>query len=370
MEPNLKIAVYAISKNEEKFVKRFCESAADADLILIADTGSTDSTVAIARECNATVHDIYVNPWRFDVARNTSLNLIPNDIDLCICLDLDEILMPGWRELLTTAWKANNGHIDRVKYDFIWNWKEDGVTPDVRFLSAKIHHRKNYIWRHPCHESLYWAGAGEEKCITLQDLQIQHHADHSKSRGQYLPLLKQAVTEDPENDRMRYYYARELMYYNHFEECIKESLHHLSMPAATWNEERAASYRNISNCYRQLGKMFDSQQAALKGVIECLGSREAWLQLSLISQLNKDWNTSYWAAVKCLEIKTRTMSYTGRSSSWGSDPYDHAALAAYYLGKYQEAVEYGTTASELSPNNSRLQSNLEFYKLKHTENNK
>ena len=38
----LKIAVYAISKNEEQFVKRFCVSAKDADLILIADTGSED----------------------------------------------------------------------------------------------------------------------------------------------------------------------------------------------------------------------------------------------------------------------------------------------------------------------------------------
>lgn len=34
----MKIAVYAISKNEEMFVERFCNSAKDADLILIADT--------------------------------------------------------------------------------------------------------------------------------------------------------------------------------------------------------------------------------------------------------------------------------------------------------------------------------------------
>ena len=45
----MKIAVYAISKNEEQFVDRFCASAADADVILIADTGSTDGTVERAR---------------------------------------------------------------------------------------------------------------------------------------------------------------------------------------------------------------------------------------------------------------------------------------------------------------------------------
>ena len=51
----LKIAVYAISKNEEQFVQRFCESAKDADMVLIADTGSTDGTVARAIQCGAVV---------------------------------------------------------------------------------------------------------------------------------------------------------------------------------------------------------------------------------------------------------------------------------------------------------------------------
>ena len=56
----MKIAVYAISKNEAQFVKRFCESAKEADLILIADTGSTDDTVELAKECGATVYNIKI----------------------------------------------------------------------------------------------------------------------------------------------------------------------------------------------------------------------------------------------------------------------------------------------------------------------
>ena len=48
MTKRLKIAVSAISKNEAEFVQRFCDSAQDADLICIADTGSTDDTVKIA----------------------------------------------------------------------------------------------------------------------------------------------------------------------------------------------------------------------------------------------------------------------------------------------------------------------------------
>ena len=53
MDKKPRIAVYAISKNESQFVKRFCESAKDADLIMIADTGSTDGTAEVAAECAA-----------------------------------------------------------------------------------------------------------------------------------------------------------------------------------------------------------------------------------------------------------------------------------------------------------------------------
>ena len=52
----MKICVYAISKNEEAFVERFYRSAKEADLILIADTGSTDGTVSKARDLGITVH--------------------------------------------------------------------------------------------------------------------------------------------------------------------------------------------------------------------------------------------------------------------------------------------------------------------------
>ena len=45
MNKKLKVAVYAISKNEEKFVKRWYESMKEADSIYVLDTGSTDNTV-------------------------------------------------------------------------------------------------------------------------------------------------------------------------------------------------------------------------------------------------------------------------------------------------------------------------------------
>jgi len=73
----MKVAVYSIALNEEKFVQRWYESAKEADYLFIADTGSSDKTVEIARGLGIVCHIISVKPWRFDDARNASLALLP-----------------------------------------------------------------------------------------------------------------------------------------------------------------------------------------------------------------------------------------------------------------------------------------------------
>ena len=103
----MKICVYAICKNEEKFVDRFYESAKDADGIYVLDTGSTDDTVNKLKSHCIVVEQKIINPWRFDVARNLSLDLVPEDYDVCVCLDLDEVLVNGWKELIINNWKED-----------------------------------------------------------------------------------------------------------------------------------------------------------------------------------------------------------------------------------------------------------------------
>ena len=49
--------------------------------------------------------------------------------------------------------------------------------------------------------------------------------------------------------------------------------------------------------------------------------------------------------------------------AWDHTPWDLAALAAYNLKKFDEALKYGTKALELNPNDARLLANLGYYSL-------
>ena len=67
-----KICVYAIAKNEEKFVERWVNSMKEADEIYVLDTGSSDNTVKKLQEKGVHVAVKEIKPWRFDAARNMS----------------------------------------------------------------------------------------------------------------------------------------------------------------------------------------------------------------------------------------------------------------------------------------------------------
>ena len=68
----------------------------EADQVVVLDTGSDDGTAGLLRARGASVTEESVSPWRFDTARNRSLELVPEDADICVCTDLDEVFHPGW----------------------------------------------------------------------------------------------------------------------------------------------------------------------------------------------------------------------------------------------------------------------------------
>lgn len=353
----MKIAVYAISKNEEKFVDAWVASMSEADAIYVLDTGSQDGTVARFRAHGVTVETAVIDPWRFDVARNRALDMVPKDVDICVSTDIDEVFRPGWRKALEQAWTSG---VQQANFRYTWNFNPDGSEGFV-FWREKIHARQGFTWVNPVHEVLSYLGPGMPKVTYAHGVQLDHHADAAKSRAQYLPLLELAVREDPDNDRNMHYLGREYLYYGRWEDCVATLRRHLAMPNAQWADERSASLRYIARAEEAMGHTQKAQQALLRACGEAPWLREPWLDLAQFCYRLEDFAGVLYACRQALTIQTRPVSYISEGDSWGPLPYDLAALASYYLGDLASAAAYGRQALTFAPGDTRLLENQRFY---------
>lgn len=348
-----KVVVYAISKNEEKFVERWVDSMKEADEIFVLDTGSTDNTVLELKKRNVNVKVEKIEPWRFDVARNMSLAFVPNDTDICICTDLDEVLELGWRNKLEEIWKDDT---TRLRYNYNWSFDEYG-KPAVNFYIEKIHTRNNYKWTHPVHEVLTYIGNDKEKFITTDEITVNHYPDPSKSRGSYLPLLELSVEEEPNDDRNMHYLGREYMFHGRWNECIDTLIRHLNLPSATWKDERAASMRFIARSYKYLKRYDEARMWLNKAINEAPYLRDAYVEMALLEYQLENYIDVEKYSLEALKITSHAKSYINEPFSWDHTVYDLLSLSTFYQGRMKESLEYINKALEISPNDERLLKN-------------
>lgn len=353
----LKIAVYAICKNEEKFVKRWMESMKEADQIFVTDTGSTDNTVQLLESLGAIVNTVEVKPWRFDTARNISMEQVPDDYDVLVCTDLDEVFVKGWREEIEKTW--TKGITTRLKYKYTWSFNEDN-TPGVTFWYEKIHARKGFKWIHPVHEVLEYTGEIPDSYAVSGSIQLEHYPDNSKSRAQYLELLELSVKESPNDDRNMHYLGREYMFRGMHEKCIETLKKHLSLPSATWNDERCASMRYIAKSYIALGDNYNARRWLYRAVAEAPYLREPYVDLANLAYDNDEWPEAYHMIEEALKIKTRPQTYINEGYCWDYSVYDVGAISAYNIGLKKKSLEYAKKALKLNPTDQRLKENVDI----------
>lgn len=343
----MKIIVYAISKNEEKFVARFMESCKDADEVIVADTGSTDDTVTMLRDLGAKVFDITISPWRFDKARDAALALVPRDADVCVSIDLDEVLENGWREEIERCWVPGT---TRLRYGYDWG-------QGIRFQYEKIHARHGYFWHHPCHEYPRADPRLNEVYAETQKLLVTHLPDMTKSRGQYLDLLEISIKEDPDCPRNAFYYARELTFWNKWDEAIIQLQRYLNLPRSNWRNERCYAMRLLGKAFNIKEDVNEATKWYLSAIKEAPNTREPWCDFAHFLYDQQKWADCLLSIEALLRITEREFVYTCDPAVWGSLPYDLASVASWELGKKTDALKYINLALEHDPNNERLLGN-------------
>ena len=225
------IAVCTICKNEEQFVERYIDTIEGADYLSICDTGSTDKTLELFERREISVTRLTINPWRFDDARNAAMMLVPDYFDLCVTLDMDELLPMDWKDTLDNEVLTHLRTRGRLyskyhcRFQTIWDWQTLGEGEPSRNRSEhwheRIHTRHNWMWKLPVHEICVYTGQGPEEWAWLGGFMMTQKPVVKEGRSTYLPLLEQSLKEDPNVWKSWFFYSDELKKAGRRDEAIK-----------------------------------------------------------------------------------------------------------------------------------------------------
>src|SRR6478609_7336449 len=136
----MQVSIYTVARDAEDDVDEWCRATADADRRLVVDCGSTDATALRLRVAGVETHRATIQPWRSDDALNSALAMMHPTTDVCIRLDMNERLRPGWRQAIERVWSRSTS---MLLYPYNWGW--------INYVGDRIH-RRSYRWRGRAHE--------------------------------------------------------------------------------------------------------------------------------------------------------------------------------------------------------------------------
>lgn len=353
MNKDWKICIYAICKNELKFVDQWFNSMMEADYICVLDTGSTDGTYEKLLEWqkkypNKIIIDQKVySPWRFDTPRNDSMLLAPKDTDIFWCTDFDELLVSGWSKQLRAAWKDNS---TRGIYLYSWSHTDTGEPAKV-FWYDKVHN-KDYHWEFPVHETLMYNKNLPERMVKISnDILLHHYQEEKGSRSSYLSLLQLRLQENPKDNYGKMYLMQEYFAQQKYEDCInfiKENL-----LKNLFEEEdllfRPASYFFLGACYYMLHDYNKTVTSYKMGIASFPQYRDNYMALVGLYLDNNNYNEAYDTLKEMQENTIRFNSWLERDYSWSYLPYLFFARCFRNFGLLNTAADYALLAYTINP---------------------
>lgn len=361
-----KICVYAICKNESQFVENWLQSMSEADYIVVLDTGSADNTYELLKNDPRVyrAEQKIIAPWRFDVARNESMKLIPEEANILVCTDLDELLDPGWADVLRAKWIE--GTHRRGTYKYAWSHNEVG-DPSVVFQYDKVHSR-GWKWAFPVHEALVHEDSAtnvtyyfHETLDIFDEMFLHHYPDHTKSRGSYLPLLELRKQEYPEDYYGRIYLAHEYYYRGLYQQSIDELQDILDNYANKYNQlEQASCYLFMGDSYRALESYTEAIIAYWHAIQKDNTYREPYINMAEVLNQLGYYHQAIGIIQDCFDKTYRHYNWLERGGSWQHEPHDALSVSYYWTGDYQASYEQVQIALKYCPSDPRILKNLEY----------
>ena len=294
---DVRVGVYTIMCNEAKFVKQWIEAHRRADGLYVLVNNSKDDTFTLLEKYKNNdeelkdklfIKNITYENFRFDVARNDNLAMIPSPQeggpDVLIQVDADETLMYSWYEdIQKTAFEYPN-FLD-LNYYYAWShtYDDKGIAHDDRVIGYNKCHRNdpgNVWWAFPVHETLTYSEEYKKESVDKRPwvhneagiplVYLHHWPDGHKSRGFYLKLLELRAKESPDDLYGLFYLAREYTFNNRWQDALEKftTLYAKLDPKNDDMMMLSPTCSEIAQCYQHFPQKEDAVEFFFKKAIE------------------------------------------------------------------------------------------------------
>jgi glycosyltransferase involved in cell wall biosynthesis len=239
-----------IVKNETQLIERCLNSIKPIiDYWVIVDTGSTDGTQDLIRQCMKDIPgELYERPWKnFGHNRNEALDLAKGKGDYILMMDADDYLelAPGF----------SLGELTQDGYMFKIQVRNAMTFYRIQLINAS----RPWKWLGVLHEALTMDGKFQtsvlEKVIYRDTREGARSQDPEKYKKD-AKVLEEALKEEPNNSRYVFYLAQSYRDAKMPEKSIEWYAKRIALGG--WPEEVYISMLNIAFQNRKMNKPIES----------------------------------------------------------------------------------------------------------------
>lgn len=226
--PKVKVTGAMIAKNAASTIGKALAALQPAvDELVVVDTGSEDSTMAIAESFGA---KIVVHPWKDDFAAARNAALPHCEMDWVLWVDADEYLdsadISVPRIIAGLYDQVQPAHWARIVQV---NHMEDHVEPNydlIRFFPL----RRGVGWRWRIHEQVDWLheeDRHQEAIRPASRIRVHHWGympdvmNQEKKTQRNIKILREEVKDHPASTGVRWFLGRDLYVSNQLEEAVE-----------------------------------------------------------------------------------------------------------------------------------------------------
>ncbi|MFT3952634.1 MAG: glycosyltransferase family 2 protein [Oscillospiraceae bacterium] len=360
--PTITISVCMIVKNEEETLARCLDCAKQfADEIIVADTGSTDRTKAIAAAYTDKLYDF---AWTDDFSDARNFAFSKATMDYLMWLDADDILLAPDIAKLRSLKQNLSPDTDVVMMRYNTGFDDAGNVTFSFFRERLLKRTRGFKWHEPVHEYIAYSGK-----VVEADIAVTHKKIKEPAKKRNLEIYEKLLAKDGTlSPRGMYYYARELKDHARWEDAAAMLRRFLARDDG-WVEDKINACLLLSDCEEQLKHSEQALTALLKSFQFDLPRAEALCALGYWFLRNNRLREAVYWFEQALSVKPPEKNWGfSQPDCRGYLPCIELAVCHDQLGDTVLAESYNERAAVFKPDSAAVAYNRTYFAEKNARN--